>query len=61
MGGAYGAGCSQENGVFSFMSFADPRCLETVEEFTFASRWAARRKFTQQDLDEAKLKYFASV
>ena len=61
-GGAYGAGASQERGgVFSFMSYRDPNVVNTVQKFKEAVDWVRQGNFTQVDIDEAKLRIFASV
>ena len=61
-GGAYGAGASQERGgVFSFMSYRDPNVVNTIQKFKEAVDWVRQGDFTQVDIDEAKLRIFASV
>lgn len=39
----------------------DPHSTETLQSFAKAVDWAKAGRFTQQDIDEAKLSVFASV
>ncbi|XP_012520350.1 PREDICTED: presequence protease, mitochondrial, partial [Propithecus coquereli] len=61
-GGAYGGGAKlSHSGVFTLYSYRDPNSVETLQAFGKAVDWAKSGKFTQQDIDEAKLSVFASV
>ncbi|KAH0627570.1 hypothetical protein JD844_003451 [Phrynosoma platyrhinos] len=61
-GGAYGGGARlAHNGIFGFYSYRDPNSLSTLDTFEKAAEWAKMGKFTQQDIDEAKLAVFAAV
>lgn len=61
-GGAYGGGAKlSHNGIFTFYSYRDPRCTETLQSFAKAVDWAKSGKFSQQDIDEAKLSVFSAV
>ncbi|XP_042202889.1 presequence protease, mitochondrial isoform X4 [Callorhinchus milii] len=61
-GGAYGGGATLNySGVFSFYSYRDPNSLETLVAFKKSVDWAKAGKFTQDDIDEAKLSVFSSV
>uniref|UniRef100_A0A8C5V7E1 Presequence protease, mitochondrial n=1 Tax=Microcebus murinus TaxID=30608 RepID=A0A8C5V7E1_MICMU len=61
-GGAYGGGAKlSHSGVFTLYSYRDPNSVETLQAFRKAVDWAKSGKFTQQDIDEAKLSVFASV
>ncbi|XP_048237962.1 presequence protease, mitochondrial-like isoform X1 [Haliotis rufescens] len=60
-GGAYGSGAACNSGVFSFFSYRDPHSLQTLDVFEEAGQWAAGGKFTDQDIDEAKLGIFQQV
>ncbi|XP_063159491.1 presequence protease, mitochondrial isoform X1 [Candoia aspera] len=61
-GGAYGGGAHiSHSGIFNFYSYRDPNSLNTLAAFEKAAEWAKIGKFTQQDIDEAKLAVFASV
>ncbi|XP_042331246.1 presequence protease, mitochondrial isoform X2 [Sceloporus undulatus] len=61
-GGAYGGGARlAHNGIFGFYSYRDPNSLSTLDTFEKATEWAKMGKFTQQDIDEAKLAIFAAV
>ncbi|XP_060638521.2 presequence protease, mitochondrial [Anolis sagrei] len=61
-GGAYGGGAQlAHNGIFSFYSYRDPNSVHTLGTFEKAAEWAKMGKFTQQDIDEAKLAVFAAV
>ncbi|RUS19477.1 Metalloenzyme, LuxS/M16 peptidase-like protein [Jimgerdemannia flammicorona] len=61
--GAYGGGVRYVglNGLFSFYSYRDPRTLETLQTYGNAVDWVQQRKFTEQELVEAKLSIFQSV
>ncbi|XP_054847868.1 presequence protease, mitochondrial isoform X2 [Eublepharis macularius] len=61
-GGAYGGGAQlAHNGIFTFYSYRDPNSIATLATFEKAAEWARAGKFTQQDIDEAKLAVFAAV
>lgn len=60
-GGAYGGGAHHRSGTFEFYSYRDPNIQETLESFNKSIDWIQRGEFTQQDLDEAKLKLFSSI
>ncbi|XP_006874805.1 PREDICTED: presequence protease, mitochondrial [Chrysochloris asiatica] len=61
-GGAYGGGAKLGyNGLFNFYSYRDPNSIETLQSFGKAIDWAKSGKFTQQDIDEAKLSVFSAV
>ncbi|XP_051872579.1 presequence protease, mitochondrial [Pristis pectinata] len=61
-GGAYGGGANLSNsGLFSFYSYRDPNSLDTISVFRRSIAWAKAGKFTQEDIDEAKLSVFSSV
>ncbi|XP_066508932.1 presequence protease, mitochondrial-like [Hoplias malabaricus] len=61
-GGAYGGGAKMgRNGLFSFYSYRDPNCSQTLSAFRSGVDWAREGKFTQQDVDEAKLSVFSAV
>lgn len=57
-------GCFPYDQCFSVGSFGfprDPNSLETLQSFGKAVDWAKSGKFTQQDIDEAKLSVFSAV
>nr|KAF6501925.1 pitrilysin metallopeptidase 1 [Molossus molossus] len=61
-GGAYGGGAKlSHSGIFTFYSYRDPRSTETFQSFAKAVDWAKSGKFSQQDIDEAKLSVFSAV
>ncbi|XP_012864864.1 PREDICTED: presequence protease, mitochondrial [Dipodomys ordii] len=61
-GGAYGGGAKLSyNGIFTLYSYRDPNSIETLQSFGKAVDWAKSGKFTQQDIDEAKLSVFSVV
>ncbi|KAF6270542.1 pitrilysin metallopeptidase 1 [Rhinolophus ferrumequinum] len=61
-GGAYGGGAKlSHNGIFTFYSYRDPRSTETLQAFAEAVDWARSGRFSQQDIDEAKLSVFSQV
>ncbi|XP_008844755.1 presequence protease, mitochondrial [Nannospalax galili] len=61
-GGVYGRGAKLgHNGIFTLYSYRDPNFIETLQSFGKAVDWAKSGKFTQQNIDEAKLSVFSSV
>ncbi|KAM8804240.1 presequence protease, mitochondrial [Rhynchonycteris naso] len=61
-GGAYGGGAKlSHSGIFTFYSYRDPRSTETLQSFAKAIDWATSGRFSQQDIDEAKLSVFSGV
>uniref|UniRef100_A0A672P2J5 Peptidase M16C associated domain-containing protein n=1 Tax=Sinocyclocheilus grahami TaxID=75366 RepID=A0A672P2J5_SINGR len=61
-GGAYGGGARMGGGgLFSFYSYRDPNSTQTLSAFRGGVEWARAAKFTQQDIDEAKLSVFSAV
>ncbi|XP_051007403.1 presequence protease, mitochondrial isoform X1 [Acomys russatus] len=61
-GGAYGGGAKlSHSGIFTLYSYRDPNSIETLQSFGKAVDWAKSGKFTQQDIDEAKLSVFSAV
>ncbi|XP_073995369.1 presequence protease, mitochondrial isoform X1 [Rhodnius prolixus] len=61
-GGAYGAGANISSaGVFSFFSYRDPKPLDTFDIYNEARNWILAGKYSDQDVEEAKLGVFQSV
>ncbi|KAJ8272468.1 hypothetical protein GJAV_G00089420 [Gymnothorax javanicus] len=61
-GGAYGGGARMgPGGLFSFYSYRDPNSVQTLSAFHSGVDWARAGKFSQQDVDEAKLSVFSAV
>uniref|UniRef100_A0A3Q2YVU2 Pitrilysin metalloproteinase 1 n=1 Tax=Hippocampus comes TaxID=109280 RepID=A0A3Q2YVU2_HIPCM len=61
-GGAYGGGARMGGGgLFSFYSYRDPNSVQTLSAFSKGVNWVKSAKFTQQDIDEAKLSVFSAV
>nr|XP_045007862.1 presequence protease, mitochondrial isoform X2 [Jaculus jaculus] len=61
-GGAYGGGAKlSHNGIFTLYSYRDPNSVETLQSFGKAIDWAKSGKFTEQDIDEAKLSVFSAI
>lgn len=61
-GGAYGGGVRLgPGGLFSFYSYRDPNSTQTLSAFRGGVEWARAGKFTQQDVDEAKLSVFSAA
>ncbi|MBN3284742.1 PREP protein, partial [Polyodon spathula] len=61
-GGAYGGGARMgQGGLFAFYSYRDPNSIATLTAFRKGVEWAKAGKFTQQDIDEAKLSVFSAV
>jgi len=58
-GGAYGSGVSHIGGTFSFYSYRDPKLQETIDNFKNSLQWILTNKFTNENLDEAKMMIFA--
>ncbi|XP_064598150.1 presequence protease, mitochondrial-like [Liolophura sinensis] len=60
-GGAYGSGAVCRSGLFSFFSYRDPNSLKTLDVFKQSVDWALDGKFTDADIDEAKLSMFQQI
>ncbi|XP_053323284.1 presequence protease, mitochondrial [Spea bombifrons] len=61
-GGAYGGGAKVGfDGIFTFYSYRDPNSLSTLSTFEKSIEWAKCGKFTQEDINEAKLSVFSQV
>lgn len=62
-GGAYGGGAYSRglDGVFGFYSYRDPNPQNTISIMRKAGQWAFDRKWTERDLEEAKLSVFQSI
>ncbi|XP_047101954.1 presequence protease, mitochondrial isoform X1 [Schistocerca piceifrons] len=55
-GGAYGSGAHiSQSGVFSFFSYRDPNSTATLDTFDSACDWVSANKFSDTDIEEAKL------
>ncbi len=51
----------QVNPVLSSLSLRDPNTTQTLSAFRRGVEWVREGKFTQQDIDEAKLSVFSAV
>ncbi|KAL8924601.1 MAG: hypothetical protein Q9208_003916 [Pyrenodesmia sp. 3 TL-2023] len=62
-GGAYGGGAYSRGlgGLFGFYSYRDPNPRNTLKIIQEAGRWAREKKWTEQDLEEAKLSVFQGL
>ncbi|KAL8637521.1 MAG: hypothetical protein Q9228_005214 [Teloschistes exilis] len=62
-GGAYGGGAYSRglSGLFGFYSYRDPNPQNTLKVINDAGCWARDKRWTDQDLEEAKLSVFQSV
>ncbi|KAL2262588.1 hypothetical protein VTK26DRAFT_853 [Humicola hyalothermophila] len=62
-GGAYGGGAYSRaiDGVFGFYSYRDPNPLNTINIMRNAGRWAVDKKWTDRDLEDAKISVFQGV
>ncbi|XP_049632256.1 presequence protease, mitochondrial isoform X1 [Suncus etruscus] len=61
-GGAYGGGAKlSQGGIFTLYSYRDPHSIETLQSFAKAVDWAKAGRFSQQDIEEAKLSVFSAV
>tara|TARA_B100000575_G_scaffold130783_1_gene104228 strand:- start:2214 stop:5078 length:2865 start_codon:yes stop_codon:yes gene_type:complete len=61
-GGAYGSGAIQDNQnkIFKFFSYRDPKCIETFDEFKNAREWSLQN-ITEQQLEEGILGVISSI
>ncbi|KAJ1329705.1 presequence protease [Microdochium nivale] len=62
-GGAYGGGAYMKglDGLFGFYSYRDPNPQNTLSIMRNAGRWAVDKKWSDSDLEEAKISVFQSV
>ncbi|KAI1390856.1 Metalloenzyme, LuxS/M16 peptidase-like protein [Hypoxylon trugodes] len=62
-GGAYGGGAYMKGleGIFGFYSYRDPNPQNTLSIMRNAGRWAVDKKWSDQDLEEAKISVFQGV
>ncbi|POS78766.1 mitochondrial presequence protease [Diaporthe helianthi] len=62
-GGAYGGGAYHRSmeGLFGFYSYRDPNPVNTLGIMRNAGRWAVDKKWSDRDLEDAKISVFQSV
>ncbi|ROW09208.1 hypothetical protein VPNG_05765 [Cytospora leucostoma] len=62
-GGAYGGGAYHRSmdGLFGFYSYRDPNPVNTLNIMRNAGRWAVDKKWSDRDLEDAKIGVFQSV
>ncbi|KAF0987136.1 hypothetical protein HZS_342 [Henneguya salminicola] len=60
-GGAYGVGLIHQDQTLRFFSYRDPNISSTIEAFETSSEWIRSGKFTDDDLEEAKVKLLAKL
>jgi Zn-dependent M16 (insulinase) family peptidase len=62
-GGAYGGGAYSQalNGIFGFYSYRDPNPTNTIKIMRQAGQWAVDKKWSDRDLEEAKISVFQGV
>ncbi|KAK3378343.1 Metalloenzyme, LuxS/M16 peptidase-like protein [Podospora didyma] len=62
-GGAYGGGAYSRaiDGIFGFYSYRDPNPLNTINIMRNAGQWAVNKKWSDRDLEDAKISIFQSV
>lgn len=62
-GGAYGGGAYHRSldGVFGFYSYRDPNPVNTLKIMRGAGRWAVDKKWSDRDLEDAKISVFQNV
>ena len=62
-GGAYGGSAYSASirGIFGFSSYRDPNPLNSLKVMNEAGAWARDQKFTERDLEEAKLSVFQGL
>src|SRR5688500_14985249 len=58
---AYGVRASHGGGVFTFTSYRDPNTTETIDKFDKSIQWLVNGKFTEEDINEAKLAVFQAL
>jgi Zn-dependent M16 (insulinase) family peptidase len=49
------------DGIFGFYSYRDPNPLNTISIMRNAGQWAVEKKWSDRDLEEAKLSVFQSI
>lgn len=62
-GGAYGGGAYSRGleGVFGFYAYRDPNPENTMKVLVDTGRWAVEKRWTDSDLEEAKLSVFQAL
>ena len=62
-GGAYGGGAYSRalDGLFGFYSYRDPNPQNTLSIMRNAGQWAVDKKWSDRDLEEAKISVFQGV
>ncbi|KAJ4306331.1 Mitochondrial presequence protease [Collariella sp. IMI 366227] len=62
-GGAYGGGAYSRaiDGVFGFYSYRDPNPVNTLKIMRNAGQWAVDKKWSDRDLEDAKISIFQGV
>ncbi|CAM1507924.1 Fc.00g047720.m01.CDS01 [Cosmosporella sp. VM-42] len=62
-GGAYGGGAYSKplDGLFGFYSYRDPNPQNTISIMRNAGQWAVDKKWSDRDLEEAKISVFQGV
>lgn len=62
-GGAYGGGAYHRSldGIFGFYSYRDPNPVNTLKIMRGAGRWAVDKKWSDRDLEDAKISVFQNV
>ncbi|GAB1314112.1 Mitochondrial presequence protease [Madurella fahalii] len=62
-GGAYGGGAYSRaiDGIFGFYSYRDPNPLNTINIMRNAGQWAVDKKWSDRDLEDAKISVFQGV
>ncbi|KAL2197345.1 Metalloenzyme, LuxS/M16 peptidase-like protein [Corynascus similis CBS 632.67] len=62
-GGAYGGGAYSRaiDGIFGFYSYRDPNPVNTIKIMRNAGQWAVDKKWSDRDLEDAKISVFQGV
>lgn len=62
-GGAYGGGAYSRaiDGIFGFYSYRDPNPTNTIKIMRNAGQWAVDKKWSDRDLEDAKISIFQGV
>ncbi|KAK4242493.1 Metalloenzyme, LuxS/M16 peptidase-like protein [Achaetomium macrosporum] len=62
-GGAYGGGAYSRaiDGIFGLYSYRDPNPVNTIKIMRDAGRWAVDKKWSDRDLEDAKISVFQGV
>ena len=60
-GGAYGVGCTHDDGRMVFSSYDDPNVLRTIDQFVTGCKWLKEKNYSSKDIQEARLSLFSEI